>query len=65
MLAGCQAYCRCSNGSELENMEFVSSRETRINPGASYALPMRMPEAKTSAPPRITCKADMKKLMRK
>jgi hypothetical protein len=25
-----------------------------------YALPIRIPEAKTSAPPRTTCSADMK-----
>ena len=36
-------------------------------PGSTlpYALPMRMPEAKTSAPPRITWKADMRKLISK
>ena len=30
-----------------------------------YALPIRIPEAKTSAPPRTTCSADMRKLMSK
>ena len=30
-----------------------------------YALPITIPEAKTSAPPRITCRAETRKLIRK
>ena len=34
-------------------------------PARAYALPMSMPATKTSAPPRITCIADIRKLIRK
>ncbi len=40
------------------------SSQTRKRCGR-YALPMSTPEAKTSAPPRITCSADIRKLISK
>ncbi len=50
-----------ANASAADDGAAYRSRTVR----SCYALPMRMPEAKTRTPPRMTCRAETKKLILK
>jgi hypothetical protein len=43
----------------------ASERAEVVARRAAYALPINTPEAKTSAPPKITCRALIQKLIEK
>ncbi len=46
---------------ERMSLKFDEAVAPQQQPGASQALPMRMPAAKTSEPPRTTCKVARQK----